>query len=284
MKSILFILGTFAMIGLTGCRCSTTENMTREQKVSEVIAETRLESEIRKDSLIQYLQASDLCNACKGNVITEESLKLRWLAQTTQTEIEGLLKDDVLLAFQNERAAYQEWNDHQKQMSDIVVSTLWDTFAGGSAGGSFQVVYLYDIENLNFEDMEYLLFHLLDLPGETRENSSLPSIEQFREQWNLVVRHILPIIQNESDYKKVLFIIAKDAHLFSKWIEYRERLTRVLPQEVAIAYTRITGAIISNHSSKYRKSFIGDEDIIKRALQNEAANRYLSVIAAKQKP
>lgn len=260
MKSILYILGTCAMVGLTGCRCSTTENITQEQKVSEVITETMLESEIRKDSLIQYLQASDLCNACKGNVITEESLKLRWLAQTTQTEIEGLLKDDVLLAFQNERAAYQKWNDHQKQMSDIVVSTLWDTFAGGSAGGSFQVVYLYDIENLNFEDMEYLLFHLLDLSGKTRENSSLPSIEQFREQWDLVVWHILPNIQNESDYKKVLYIIAKDAHLFSEWVECRERFARVLPHDIAVAYERITGAIISDHSSKYRKSFIGYEE------------------------
>lgn len=264
MGRYLDILVLCFLVALSGSQCfSSTEkdDHPAQPTLQESSPAPRLGSEIRKEALIKYLQSSDLCNVCKGAFVDKEAERLKQCGQRVETEIDEMLDGDASEAFHHEREAYHRWNAHQQMMADDVVLTLWDTFAGGTAGGSFYAIYLYDKENLNLADMESLR---KSLRGNTVKASQMGCsfIEPFQYEYELFVWYVLPMISPESACKKVLQAISKDYSLFCEWMEKRGDLTRLLPKKAVASYTFITETIISEHATSYSSIFINQDHFV----------------------
>ena len=241
-----------------GCRCSEKPRQGSARYETALI----LESAFRKDTLLTSLATAGLSNAGKGEVVTSETVRLRARAAALEVGVKDLLTGDQLKAFCEERTTYHQWNSLQQEIAGKVIPILWDIYAGGSAGGSFQTVYLYDIENLNHDDMENLIFHLRKPSGKVTQ-MVYPSFEPFMEMTDRFLNATLPKVSEGPDYQTCLYTVTHDMTLFPNWIESRERLTRLLPWPTAAVYARMTQLIIDEHTTQYGKCFIGNESIIK---------------------
>lgn len=215
---------------------------------------------IRKDSLIMSLASSNLSNASKGEVVTNETIRLRDSASYIQSAIRQLLKDDILQAFDMEREAYRRWNEVQQDLSLWVIPYYWEKYSGGSAGGSFQIVYLYDIENLNFEDLDILRHSLagtmIDVP-----HKPIVTCEQVAKERDLIVWKAIPHDLLNYEERKVYSILHNDIEMLERWIMSREKLAHLLPEESARLYERITNEIMSEHYSRYLGTFTNNKII-----------------------
>ena len=253
-----FLIGILLLPMTGGCRCSEKPRQGSARYETALI----LESVFRKDTLLTSLAAAGLSNAGKGEVVISETVRLRARSAVLEDEVRELLTEDQLKAFKEERNEFYQWKVIQHNITGTVIPIVWDIYAGGSAGASFQTIYLYDIENLNHDDMENLLFHLRKPSGKVTQ-MVYPSLEPFVQVVDRFLTATLPRISNDLFKGNYHFFINYDRTAFSSWIESREKLTRLLPMPTAAVYTRMTQVIIDEHTTQYLECFIGDDSITK---------------------
>jgi hypothetical protein len=253
-----FLIGILLLPMAGGCRCSERPRQGSARYETALI----LESVFRKDTLLTSLATAGLSNSGKGEVVISETVRLRARAAALEEEVKELLTGDQLKAFCEERTTYHQWDSLQQEIAGKVIPILWDIYAGGSAGGSFQTVYLYDIENLNHDDMENLIFHLKKPSGKATQ-MVYPSFEPFMDATDRFLTATLRRASEGPDHQTFLHTVTHDMTLFPDWIESRERLTRLLPWPTAAVYARMTQLIIDGHTAQYGKCFIGDDSITK---------------------
>ena len=213
----------------------------------------------RKSALLAGLASSILCNAGKGEAVREESDRLHAQASRLSSSIKELLDESVREAFVKERTAYGLWYATQRHLSDRVIIAFWDLYAGGSAGASFQTAYLYDVENVNYEDMDILHTALLGKPTAVPNVRTTTPCRLEREKG-----HIFREAEERKLPGEVVAILNRDYHLFKLWMDSRDELSRLLPQGTAVSYGQMTRLIITEHLRQYETRFIGE---------NNAANK-----------
>lgn len=208
----------------------------------------------RKNALLSYLASSNLSNAGKGEVVRKESSRLESISNRTRSYIEEYLVMDEREAFREEREAYSLWRSTQQHLSDRVIIYFWDLYAGGSAGASFQTAYLYDVENLNFEDVKDLL---KSFQGQSYDIPKVRKVtpRQFEREHASIVREA----EERGLPQEVINLLNGDYYLFKSWMRKRKELSQFLPRGIAASYDRMTRVIIDEHLWQYEVRFIADE-------------------------
>ena len=255
----LIYFGIISM--LIDCSCANRSQdgkaafFTQDTDTIEIIS---LRTINRKDSLIRSLYSSDFSNASKGEVVTFETIRLRDSSACIQSAIQYLIKDDTLLAFNEEREAYRRWNEIQKGLIQWVIPYYWEEYSGGSAGGSFQVIYLYDIENLNFEDLD-ILRHSLAGTKFNVPSTQIVTCDQVAKERDLIVWKTIPHDLLNYEERQVYSILHNDIEMLQRWIMSREKLAHLLPNEPARLYEKITNVILNEHYSRYLGAFTNNK-------------------------
>ncbi len=250
--SIRLIIAAMTVLALGGC--NGPRGAAAKDDVSAQERDTVWGVGERKSALLSYLASSNLSNAGKGEVVRKEISRLESLSNRTRSYIEEYLVLEEREAFREERKAYSHWWATQQHLSDRAIIFFWDLYAGGSAGASFQTAYLYDVENLNFEDMKDLLKSLqgqsYDIPKVRRVTS-----RQLEREHASIVREA----EERGLPQEVINLLNGDYYLFKSWMRKRKEFSQLLPRGVAASYDRMTRVIINEHLWQYEFRFIGDE-------------------------
>lgn len=252
LASIRLIFAAMTVLALGGC--NGPRGAAAKEDVSAEERDTVWGVGERKSALLSYLASSNLSNAGKGEVVRKEISRLESLSNRTRSYIEEYLVLEEREAFREERKAYGQWWAAQQHLSDMVIIYFWDLYAGGSAGASFQTAYLYDVENLNFEDMKDLLKSLqgqsYDIPKVRKVTS-----RQLEREHASIVREA----EERGLPQEVINLLNGDYYLFKSWMRKRNELSQLLPRGIAASYDRMTRVIIDEHLWQYEVRFIGDE-------------------------
>ena len=252
LASIRLIFAAMTVLALGGC--NGPRGAAAKEDVSAQERDTVWGVGERKSALLSYLASSNLSNAGKGEVVRKEISRLESLSNRTRSYIEEYLVLDEREAFREERKAYGQWWAAQQHLSDRAIIYFWDLYAGGSAGASFQTAYLYDVENLNFEDMKDLLKSLqgqsYDIPKVRKVTS-----RQLEREHASIVREA----EERGLPQEVINLLNGDYYLFKSWMRKRNEFSQLLPRGVAASYDRMTRVIINEHLWQYEFRFIGDE-------------------------
>lgn len=252
LASIRLIFAAMTVLALGGC--NGPRGAAAKEDVSAQERDTVWGVGERKSALLSYLASSNLSNAGKGEVVRKEISRLESLSNRTRSYIEEYLVLDEREAFREERKAYGQWWAAQQHLSDRAIIYFWDLYAGGSAGASFQTAYLYDVENLNFEDMKDLLKSLqgqsYDIPKVRKVTS-----RQLEREHASIVREA----EERGLPQEVINLLNGDYYLFKSWMRKRNELSQLLPRGIAASYDRMTRVIIDEHLWQYEVRFIGDE-------------------------
>ena len=227
--SIRLIIAAMTVLALGGC--NGPRGAAAKDDVSAQERDTVWGVGERKSALLSYLASSNLSNAGKGEVVRKEISRLESLSNRTRSYIEEYLVLEEREAFREERKAYSHWWAAQQHLSDRAIIFFWDLYAGGSAGASFQTAYLYDVENLNFEDMKDLLKSLQGQSYDIPKVRKVTSRQLEREHASIV---------REAEERGL-------SH------------SQLLPRGIAASYDRMTRVIIDEHLWQYEVRFIGDE-------------------------
>lgn len=250
--SIRLIIATMIVFALGGC--NSPRGAIAKEDVSVQKKDTVWGVGERKSAMLSYLASSNLSNAGKGEVVRKEISRLESLSNRTRSYIEEYLVLDEREAFREERKAYGQWWAAQQHLSNRAIIYFWDLYAGGSAGASFQTAYLYDVENLNFEDMKDLLKSLqgqsYDIPKVRKVTS-----RQLEREHASIVREA----EERGLPQEVINLLNGDYYLFKSWMRKRNELSQLLPRGIAASYDRMTRVIIDEHLWQYEVRFIGDE-------------------------
>ena len=208
----------------------------------------------RKNALLSYLASSNLSTVGKGEVVRKESSPIESISNRTRSYIEEYLVMDEREAFREERKAYSLWRSTRQHLSDRVIIYFWDLYAGGSAGASFQTAYLYDVENLNFEDMKDLL---KSIQGQSYDIPKVRKVtpRQFEREHASIVREA----EERGLPREVINLLNGDYYLFKSWMRKRKELSQLLPRGIASSYDRMTRVIIDEHLWQYEVRFIANE-------------------------
>lgn len=250
--STRLIIAAMTVFALGGC--NSPRGAIAKEDVSAQEKDTVWGVGERKSAMLSYLASSNLSNAGKGEVVRKEISRLESLSNRTRSYIEEYLVLDEREAFREERKAYGQWWAAQQHLSDRAIIYFWDLYAGGSAGASFQTAYLYDVENLNFEDMKDLLKSLqgqsYDIPKVRKVTS-----RQLEKEHASIVREA----EERGLPQEVINLLNGDYYLFKSWMRKRNELSQLLPRGIAASYDRMTRVIIDEHIWQYEVRFIGDE-------------------------
>ena len=223
----------------------------------------------RKNALLSYLASSNLSNVGKGEAVRKESSRIESISNRTRSYIEEYLVMDEREAFREERKAYSLWRGVQQHLSDRVIIAFWDLYAGGSAGASFQTAYLYDVENLNFEDMKDLL---KSFQGQSYDIPKVRKVtpRQFEREHASIVREA----EERGLPQEVINLLNGDYYLFKSWMRKRKELSQLLPRGIASSYDRMTRVIIDEHLWQYEVRFIADDYARQQKAEKDYARQH----------
>jgi hypothetical protein len=166
-----------------------------------------------------------------------------------QSMIEKLLNKAAFTAYKNEREAFSEWYDYQSTVSSEVVIEIWQLFVGGTAGGTLEVLHLYDRANANVTEQE-ILYNAL-----TKKTYAAPFQSDATMEQILLIKDSLidticttySIIDNVDNWRsldhtdeEIASYISHDYALFQNWISTRSTLEANLDSRI--------GSIISSQT------------------------------------
>ncbi len=222
----------------------------------------------RKSEMIIEAQQY-VSNAEKEEFVTNATVALDDTAATFQAKILEVLPRRVVDAYKAEREIYSVWYAYQQTVSQEVISDLWELYAGGSAGGSFQVIHLYDIANTNATEQEILYSAMArkSSPKMCYENASFEQIDSTKAQLCLEFRNQLsqhenigpngwPAVKNVPEQMDAL--LNADVELFMKWMSARDALEPLLGKGIRELYASHTAYWRYVYHKNYQERFIGE--------------------------
>jgi len=206
-------------------------------------------------------------NAEKEVFVTNATVAFDDTAATFQAKIREVLPRRIVDAYKAERGIYSAWYAFQQTVSLEVISDLWELYAGGSAGGSFQVIHLYDIANTNATEQEILYSAIAEksFPERCYENASFEQIDSTRAQLCLEFRNLYsqhekigsegyPTVKNVPEQLDSL--LDTDVELFKKWMSARDALEPLLDKGVRYLYSSHTAYWKHLYQRNYQERFI----------------------------
>ena len=208
-------------------------------------------------------------NAEKKGFVTNATVALDDTAEAFQAKIQGVLPRSVISAYKAERSCFSAWYAYQQTVSQEVVGDLWELYAGGSAGSSFQAMHLYDIANANAAEQEILYGAMAgkSSPEMCCEHASFRQIDSAKVQLCLEFRGLYSQHENigPEGWPEVTIVPEKldtlldtDVELFGKWMSARDALEPLLDEGVRDLYASHTAYWRYVCRKNYQERFIGE--------------------------
>ena len=220
----------------------------------------------RKTEMLENVQQC-YSNADKGDFVIDAIRSLNDEAASLQNKIEGILDGDALAAYKAERAAFYDWHSFQQIVSKEVIGDIWELLVGGSAGGSFQTVHLYDIANANAAEQDILYEALANktLARMSDQTASLEQIDSARialtagfenryAQYENIGPDGWPCVHNSPE--QISALLDKDMSLFKEWMANRAALEPFLEKDVRKLFASHTSYWMQFCLRKYKERFI----------------------------
>lgn len=95
-------------------------------------------------------------NSEKLEALEDETKEIKATAESYQSQIQSVLKGAALMAYKADRKAFSDWYEYQEVVSSEVISEIWDSYYGGTAGRSFELKHLHDIAEANAAEQKSL--------------------------------------------------------------------------------------------------------------------------------
>lgn len=257
MRTSLHVLSVaVALLLLHGCSfCSITAEPNLEEQ-----------TECRKAQMLDNVQQCH-SNAEKGEFIVNATHNLDDVALSIQCKIENILHADILEAYQAERESFSAWYAFQQTMAEEVIGNIWELYVGGSAGGSFQTIHLYDIANTNTTE-QAIIYNAISKKSYAKPylgGTTLAQIDSVRKElaaeihdsfslFNDVYQDSWPNINNTPT--QISELIDRDIVLFKQWISDRNALEPLLNERVRKLYASNTTYWKHLCFQKYTEHFI----------------------------
>ena len=191
--------------------------------------------------------------------VEDATHELEDTGKTFQGKVENLLDGNALKAFRSERESFSAWYAFQQTFSAEVIGDIWELFVGGSAGGSFQEIHLYDIANVNATDQS-ILYDVLTKNTSFDKSESVASTQQVDSAQKELNKAILqrysqyenigpdgwPRVKNNPE--QIRAFLDKDLALFKKWMAARDAVEPLLENRVRPLY--------SSHSAYWKYLYL----------------------------
>lgn len=259
MRKVVLLLPFAIILLLTlGCRADT--------KLITPGLEERANQ--RKTEMLENVQQC-YGNADKGDFVIDATQFLNDEADSLQSKMEAILSGDALAAYKAERAAFYDWHSFQQTVSEEVIGDIWELLAGGSAGGSFQTIHLYDIANANAAEQD-ILYDALANKSLARMSDQTASLEQLDSarialtavfenrysQYENIGPDGWPRVHNTPEQLSAL--LDKDVRLFKEWMAKRATLEPFLGKDVSELFASHTSYWMQFCLRKYKERFISE--------------------------
>lgn len=188
-------------------------------------------------------------------------------ADTFQCKIMNTLKGDALDAYKKEREAFSAWYEFQNTISEEVIGDIWELYAGGSAGWTFQEGHLYDIAKANASEQVALYEALIKRPSnnQCRVEVTMQQIESAKEKLVTDYSELYSQYENigpdgwpkvDNTPIQISEYLDKDLALFNKWMTDREMLESLLKRKLRTYYESLSADWKSLYLQKYKEHFI----------------------------
>lgn len=188
-------------------------------------------------------------------------------ADTFQCKIMNTLKGDALDAYKKEREAFSAWYEYQNTISEEVIGDIWELYAGGSAGWTFQEGHLYDIAKANASEQVALYEALIKRPSnnQCRVEVTMQQIESAKEKLVTDYSELYSQYENigpdgwpkvDNTHIQISEYLDKDLALFNKWITDREILESLLKRKLRTYYESLSADWKNLYLQKYKEHFI----------------------------
>ena len=188
-------------------------------------------------------------------------------ADTFQCKILNTLKAEALDAYKKERGSFSDWYEYQTTISEEVIGDIWELYAGGSAGWTFQERHLYDIAKANASEQAALYDVLIKKPSnnQCRDAVTMQQIESAKEklvtdysehysQYENIGPEGWPQVSNSP--MQISEYLDKDLALFNKWMTDREVLESLLKRKFRTYYESLSADWKNLYLQKYKEHFI----------------------------
>ncbi len=162
--------------------------------------------------------------------------------------------------WRSERQHYYAWRNYFRDTTTVALSFIWDLSAGGTAGGTFQAVWKYDLTDLDYQDLKLLSD---TLAGKDEEMLCCNRVSlSMLEEWMADMCDRVKTLENryndtdgvlrlpesmgisEQELSGMSGILSQDTGLFKEWIESRNALSRHLSRKARKTYDAMTESII----------------------------------------
>ncbi len=190
-------------------------------------------------------------------------------AEKFQCMILNTLKSDALDAYKKERESFAAWNAYQQTISEEVIGDIWELYAGGSAGWTFQERHLYDIAKENAAEQTALYEALIKKPSvcQPKDVADLQLIEAAKEK--LVKDYVNRYSQYENSGSdgwpkvnntpaQIAEYLDKDLDLFKKWMTDRDAFESRLKKSLRTSYSSFTTDWKILCLQKYNEHYISE--------------------------
>lgn len=257
-KGFLILPAVIALQFMYGCKGDTKE-------VASGLEERATQ---RKTEMLENVKQC-YSNADKGDFVTDATQRLNDEADSLQSKVGGILDGDALAAYKAERASYEEWLSFQQTVSEEVIGDIWELFVGGSAGGSFQTIHLYDIANANAAEQAILYEALANktLAHMSEETASLEQLDSARIALTAVFENHYSQYENigpdgwpcvHYSPEQISALLDKDMSLFKEWMANRAALEPFLEKDVRKLFASHTSYWMQFCLRKYKERFISE--------------------------
>lgn len=175
--------------------------------------------------------------------------------------------------FAKERQAYQKWRSWQDTIGLELIGDIWELWYGGSAGGTWQELFLNDVEIRNNNDLRQCL-QILSGEKPSTGVKKQASIEMVQVE----TRNILAEVNNRFDAwreagtgkivvpdyydfgleikPRMTGIMDRDMELLRKWVNARNRFSQSLSPDQRLLYDKLTNEQLYRVLWQYQTRFI----------------------------
>lgn len=175
--------------------------------------------------------------------------------------------------FAKERQAYQAWRSWQDTIGLELIGDIWDLWYGGSALGTWQEVYLNDVEMRNNNDLQQLLQILSGENPNMRVYESV-SIERVQAETSEILSEVDDrflswreagtgkiVVPDYYDFgleikPRMKGIMDKDMKLIREWVNARNRFSQTLSLNQHFLYDKLTNEQLHRILMQYQARFI----------------------------
>ena len=175
--------------------------------------------------------------------------------------------------FAKERQAYQAWRSWQDTIGLELIGDIWELWYGGSAGGTWQELYLNDVELRNNNDLQQLLQILSGENPNMRVYESA-SLEMIQAETNEILSEVDDrflswreagtgkiVVPDYYDFgleikPRMKGIMDKDMKLIREWVNARNRFSQTLSLNQHFLYDKLTNEQLHRILMQYQARFI----------------------------